>query len=161
MTSMSTDPSRPSSRSVQAIQFAHGVVRGSRRHLLTSVLLCGGLVAWGVHLGSDPASRVLMCAIGAALLLYNLLRIRSARRALASTELAQRFVLAQRRSHLLRGTTFLVLTPMLLVFVWINVLMLGDASGELIVTLAVISAGLAGAMIWWSRALRRVRRWHV
>ena len=139
--------------------FARETIAASKRHLLTSVVLTvvgGSALALTGYL---PGAFT-MAGIGSFLVLYNVFRIRAASRALSSTDLGTTFVRGQRRSHLVRGTVYLVGSPVL-VFITAFGLASKDPGAPAFEWLlfGAICAFLAYGWVWWLRTLRRVRLW--
>ncbi|HEX4352447.1 MAG TPA: hypothetical protein VHZ95_06025 [Polyangiales bacterium] len=106
--------------------------------------------------GHYAALAAFLCMI----VVYNLLRIRAARSVFASREAATRFIARQRRSHLVRGTAYLIISPALVIFVSVGLL---RESPPAPLRAWIVFAGstlfLAYGWLWWARALRRVKRW--
>ena len=94
--------------------FARGTIRGSKRHLLISVAMTVAFAGAGLACGASALTLLALAVMCGGLVTYNLVRIRAARRALGSPQLAHDFVLAQKRSHLVRGTLYLIASPVLL-----------------------------------------------
>jgi hypothetical protein len=139
--------------------FARGAITASKRHLVSSVLLT---VAVGVAAALLHYATAMIAAgmIGFFLVVYNVLRIRAASRALGSAELGVKFVERQRRSHLVRGTAYLFLSPVLVLVTAIGLALEkpGPPAIEWLL-FGAIWALLAYYWVWWLRALRRVRLW--
>ena len=146
---------------VDPSSFARGTIRGSRRHLLLSVVWFTAVAGAVLASGASVLTVVVLAAICAGLIAYNLVRIRAATRALGSPQLAHDFVLAQKRSHLVRGRIYLIASPILLA---------GTGAGlaheqptpppYAWAVFAFTGAVLVYGWIWWVRTLRRVKLWH-
>lgn len=141
-------------------RFARSVISASKRHLLISVLGTLALEAANYATGASILTMAILATIGTSLVLYNLLRIRRAARALESTTDAGEFVVAQRRSHRVRGKVYLVASPIVLVATGLGLVLerprppLGAW-----VAFLLVAAVLAYGWIWWRRALRQVEGW--
>lgn len=138
---------------------AHGVERGSRRHLATSIAVGAVVFACEAGLGGGPVAYVFVVLVTGMLVACNVGRIRSARRAVTgSLEAARAYVLGQRRSHLIRGQVFLVGAPVILAITWAAALRVPLPVFGWVVLLGG-TGFLAYGWGWWWRALPRVRRW--
>lgn len=142
------------------VVFARGVIAASGRHVVVAGLLVSGLATVAALSGASAPVILVPLGLGASLVLYNLLRIRAAKRSLQSPEAGAELMRQQRRSHLVRGTFYLVASPILLLGV-----ALGLASERPAPPLAAwllfaaIATVLGVGCLWWLRALRRVRAW--
>lgn len=147
-------------RTLDPTAFARGTIAGSKRHLAQSAMLAAVVAALGALIGAPAIHLVGIGVIGAALVAYNLLRIRNAKRALQSAEGGRAFVRDQRQSHLVRGKLYLVASPLLVVAVAIG-LAREQPSVPVGAWLAFVAcaAFIAYGWVWWARALRRVRHW--
>jgi Flp pilus assembly protein TadB len=156
--SVSLPPAGASPAPLEPTAFAARVIAGSKRHLALCVLLTCAIAVMGVALGAPWKWLAALGVIGASQVLYNVLRIRGARRALRSAQAGGDFIGAQKRSHLLRGKVLLVVSPLLLLGVGVG-LAREQPSPSVWIVFAVIGAFLGYGWLWWFRALRRVKSW--
>ena len=140
--------------------FARGTEHASLRHLRFSIPVGIVVLVCEVVLGGGPFAYAFVGALTIVLVFYNIVRIRSARRAAAgSIEAGRAFILEQRRSHLVRGRLFLVGVPVLVAVTWAGALR-ASMSTFALNALLITTGFLAVGWCWWWRALPRVRRWN-
>lgn len=144
--------------------FAEGAVRGSRRHMVMSLLVCGAVEAFEISVHASAGVHAGVIGILVFLVVYNVLRIRLARRALAAgtADALRAFVHGQKRSHLVRGRIFLIACPVVVAAGWASTLYelrSTDRPAIYVVAMLATTAFLAWGWLFWWRGLRRVAQW--
>jgi hypothetical protein len=139
-------------------RFARTTLRRSRTHLATTVLLYGGIAIWFASVHASAGYFAFLVAAGLFIALYNLRRMRSARLALANPERLSSFAADQRRSHRLRGTIYLAVTPPLLGATWYGAVTTSGMTTSSWVMLTGATLFLAWGGVFWARALLTLRR---
>ena len=139
---------------------ARGVIAGSKRHVAGSMGLAITLATVTMLLGASRVYLGIFAGAAVCMVLYNIVRIRAATRALDTPERGPAFVHAQQRSHQVRGTIYLVTSPVLVAATAIGLV---SESPPPPPAAWMVFAGMAlfigYGWYWWLRALRRVRRW--
>lgn len=136
-------------------EVAEGTVRGSIRHVVLSTILFALVLVFEISASAGPGVYAGVLGIYAFLVTYNIVRIHRARSALAHGEDAVRaFADGQRRSHRVRGRTFLVTAPIIVIGGW--VLALRSTDTKELVAMAIATVVLVFGWVTWWRTLTRM-----
>jgi hypothetical protein len=138
--------------------FATVAVRRSWQHMGASVALCAATFGWYVIRDAPRSTFVAIAATGLFLVVYNVVRIAKARRALLVPSRLDEFAGGQLQSHRVRGRIYLVLAPVVIAVTWFEMLSSTPQPTDLWLVDIGATLFLLVAWVWWFRTVRHMNR---
>jgi hypothetical protein len=120
-----------------------------------SAAMCAAILGWYGSRGAPRSAFVCVIAIGAFLVIYNIIRIMRARDALREPAKLAGFAQRQLRSHRARGLGYLVGAPIVVIATWVGMLTSSRVAMDSWAVLTAVTLFLAGGWAWWFRVVRR------